>query len=199
MLKNNYKIMKNNKKGFTLIEILTVIMIIGILASVILVSMDTARKRAADTTIKNQIGQLRSLAEALYSFENHYAEFKGASGSTETEDGVRFNRVRTEINNINGDGEFKIVFSDGDSPAEYCMYSPLVREDGVYCVDSTGDATIETSGSYCDANARCRDDGSEESSSCLQENSSCDPNDDRCCSPLVCDIIEEQCCDAGGC
>lgn len=146
---------KKNTFGFTLIELLTVIMIIGILASVILVSMDTARKRAADTTIQNQIGQLRSLAEALYTFENHYEDFISvSSGTLGTDDDDRFARVENEINRIS-EGVLNLEYSTDFR--EYCMHAPLVRESGDYCVDSTGDATVVTDdGSYCESNFRCR-------------------------------------------
>ncbi len=46
------KINQIREKGFTLIELLVVIAIIGILSSVVLASLNTARLRGADGSIK---------------------------------------------------------------------------------------------------------------------------------------------------
>lgn len=54
------------KKGFTLIELLVVIAIIGLLSSVALASLNTARKKAADATIKQNLSNIRAQAEIVY-------------------------------------------------------------------------------------------------------------------------------------
>jgi len=60
-----------NKKGFTLVEMLVVISIIGILSSFAVVSLNSARQKARDALRKGDMAQLRT-ALNLYFDDNDY-------------------------------------------------------------------------------------------------------------------------------
>ncbi len=66
---------KNHQKsgsGFTLIELLVVIAIIGLLASVVLVSLNSARAKSRDTKRRADLKQLQTALELYYDANNVY-------------------------------------------------------------------------------------------------------------------------------
>lgn len=60
------------KKGFTLLELLIIIAIFGILASIILVKLSTAREKAKVATAKTQIAGVLKSAQTLHAEVSYY-------------------------------------------------------------------------------------------------------------------------------
>jgi prepilin-type N-terminal cleavage/methylation domain-containing protein len=57
---------KNSQSGFTLIELLVVIAIIGILAAVVLASLNTARGKGKASAVKSDLANARAQASLYY-------------------------------------------------------------------------------------------------------------------------------------
>jgi type II secretion system protein G len=63
---------KQSNKGFTLIELLVVIAIIGILSSVVLASMNSARKKARDARRQQDLRGLATALELAFDSNSRY-------------------------------------------------------------------------------------------------------------------------------
>lgn len=70
--------------GFTLIELLVVISIIGVLASVVLSSVNTARAKGSDSAIKTNLANMRSQAAILYDNAGCYSANAACTTGTTT-------------------------------------------------------------------------------------------------------------------
>lgn len=63
---------RKGQKGFTLIELLVVIAIIGILATIVLVSLGSARIKARDARRQSDLVSLRAALEMYYDDQQEY-------------------------------------------------------------------------------------------------------------------------------
>mgnify|MGYP001581026150 FL=1 len=72
---------RSTNKGFTLIELLVVIAIIGVLASIVLASLNTARKKSRDTRRVADMSQARLALELFYDSNRRYPDTATGNGT----------------------------------------------------------------------------------------------------------------------
>lgn len=65
---------KSTRRGFTLIELLVVIAIIGILSSVVIASMNSARRKSRDARRISDIANIKTALEMYYDGNQEYPE-----------------------------------------------------------------------------------------------------------------------------
>jgi len=78
----------DSKKGFTLIELLVVIAIIGVLASIVMVSLNNSRANAKDARRKMELRQVQTALELYYSNCNTYKVAQNCTGTAYGSGGV---------------------------------------------------------------------------------------------------------------
>jgi len=136
-------------RGFTLIELLVVIAIIGILASVVLASLNSARDKGTDAAIKSNLNNSRAQAELYYDDQSPRSY---ASVCTTAASGNGIQDLLGGATDV-GSGDVNCADSADAWGAEAQLVSDTSE---YYCVDSTGTATttsattIGTSDYVCD-------------------------------------------------
>jgi prepilin-type N-terminal cleavage/methylation domain-containing protein len=167
---------KSKKGGFTLIEILVVVLIIGLLAAVILASLGSSRDKGSNGAIRSGVDSLRKQAEVLYN--NMNLSYGGGTMSDVT-NCVTSPSANTIFNAATGTDAAIIAKMVADinlkaggtsgSPRVACSqqtnawaFSVVLKAGlGTYCVDSRGNSPKITSSNttadqgITDASATC--------------------------------------------
>lgn len=141
--------MKKYTRGFTLIELLVVIAIIGILSSVVLVSLNTARSRSKDTRIVSDVQQTRTLLESGYDGAK-YPDLKQSAGTgaqtavagallSTGPNNNNLTTLATDATNQGGALTYVVTTTATDVTTAYAIYGKLASDATKYfCIDSTG-------------------------------------------------------------
>ncbi len=138
---------KNSQRGFTLIELLVVIAIIGILASVVLASLNTARNKGADAKIKAELANARAQAELYYdSNSNTYNNvcLSTATGGIYTLINSAAVTAGATVTRNNTSATSATVASCNDNGATGWAAEVPLKTGGFYCVESSGSTKTNT-------------------------------------------------------
>jgi prepilin-type N-terminal cleavage/methylation domain-containing protein len=118
--------MKRNslQRGFTLIELLVVVAIIGILSSIVIVSLNSARQKGRDASAKGSMSSIRAAAEIYYDTNN--VSYDGVCNDTDVLGLIAAAERQTSAT------------AECNSDPESFAATIELNTNAFFCVDSTG-------------------------------------------------------------
>lgn len=146
------------KKSFTLIELLVVIAIIGILAGIIIVAANSAKKNAKDAKVKTNIAQIRTLSEEYNIDTGSYIgptcgpgftpNYCGTTWAGTEETKIKIVTLADDLHNLGSDLKIRANSLTPPTPpvTKYQAYATLISDTSKsFCVDYTGNTAITDS------------------------------------------------------
>ena len=130
--------------GIIIACILPVVAILGILSSVVLVSLNSARQKGNDAQTQSVVAQMRTVAEVYYVNNNTYSMTRSCSSGMFADPSFASTIAQLKDKNVLS------CFAEGSS---YAISAPSATPGQNFCVDSTG----------YNGNAMANDDGSKAS------------------------------------
>lgn len=123
----------NKSKGFTIIELLVVVAIIAVLASIVLVNVTSYINKGKDSAIKGNMASVQVSAAAYFDTNGNYTSLGSDSNVS---------AAVSSINSAYGSGTASVL----TSATAWCLQAPLKAGGSNWCVDSTGyKGTVGTS------------------------------------------------------
>jgi len=117
--------LKNNQQGFTLIEMMVVIAVVGILSAAVLAGLGPSRAKARDARVISGLNQIRTIAETVYdpTSNDPYSTLTTAAASVTAD-------IATQGN--------PATITPTSDKFGFAASAKLPSNDKLYCVDSSG-------------------------------------------------------------
>lgn len=130
------------RKGFTLIELLVVIAIIGILASIVIASLNQAREKGQDASARGSLSSIRNQAEIFY--DDNSNSYNGVCDDSAVDDLETAVAAQTEAVICADDADGYRANVTLNSGAEYCVDSSgfAGTTDETTTIDATSDLNL---------------------------------------------------------